>query len=56
MLDWQHGQAVYECDGCDETLQTGEREFERALTVLKRERWRSVKDTTGWLQLCPDCQ
>lgn len=49
---------VWECDGCDDTLETGTDDFAEARDELKAERWRTRKDdTTGdWKHYCPICQ
>jgi len=55
MIDRQHGQVVFECDDCGQTLETGESDFGDAMNAYKDEGWRSKKERTGWLHLCPDC-
>ena len=56
MIDRQHGAIVYECDGCETTLETGEDEWTPALAMLKRDGWKIEKVGTDWLHLCPDCR
>ena len=43
VIDRQGGQIVFECDSCDETLETGTAEFRDAWSLAKREGWRSKK-------------
>lgn len=46
---------VFECDGCDETLDTGRQDFTEATEVRLREGWTAERVKTEWLHLCPDC-
>lgn len=55
MLDRQHGQIVFECEGCSETLETGEREFAEAKGVLDDEGWKARKVGADWCHYCPEC-
>ena len=43
MLDRQHGKIVFECDSCNEVLETETSDFVEALTILKREEWDARK-------------
>ena len=43
MLDRQKGNIVFECDGCDDVLDTGTSNFDAAVNLLNREEWRSKK-------------
>lgn len=56
MIDRQHGQIVFECDGCDETIETGEDEWNEAMAQFRSERWRAEKVGDEWTHLCPRCQ
>lgn len=56
MLDRQFGEITYECDACDETLETGEAEFSDALAMFRRDGWRAEKVGPEWTHLCPACQ
>lgn len=56
MIDRQHGEIVFECDGCPETIETGESEWNDAMALFRRERWRAEKVGEEWTHLCPDCQ
>lgn len=51
------GEVVFECDGCDDTLETGTDEFGEAREELKAERWitRKDEDTDDWVHYCPAC-
>lgn len=55
MIDRQHGRFVFECDYCDETLDTDETDWAEALAVFKRERWRSIGQGGEWLHSCSTC-
>lgn len=56
MIDRQHGEIVFCCDGCDETLETGESEWADAMAQFRRDGWRSEKVGAEWTHLCADCQ
>lgn len=56
MIDRQFGELTYECDACDETLETGESEFSDALSQFRREGWKAEKVGSEWTHLCPKCQ
>lgn len=55
MIDRQHGKVLFECDSCDEVLQTEEREFDEARHVMKAEGWHARKICGVWLHGCPSC-
>ncbi len=55
MIDRQHGYIVFECDGCGDTLETGEREWNDAMSEFRSESWRAFKDDDGWNHYCPSC-
>jgi hypothetical protein len=56
MLDRQKGEIVFECDGCSDTLETGEREFSEAKHALDAEGWRARKLGSDWMHYCPGCK
>lgn len=56
MIDRQHGEIVYECDGCPETLETGESEWADAKALFDRRGWRAEKVGSEWTHLCPRCR
>lgn len=56
MLDRQYGEITYECDACDETLETGETEFGDALVMFRRDGWRAEKVGDEWTHLCSACR
>jgi Zn finger protein HypA/HybF involved in hydrogenase expression len=56
MLDRQHNQFSYECDACDDTLETGEAEFSDALARFRCEGWKAEKIGEEWTHLCPTCR
>jgi hypothetical protein len=55
MIDRQGGFVVFECDGCDDVLNTQESEFNVAFQEFRAERWIAKKVGEDWLHLCPDC-
>jgi ribosomal protein L37AE/L43A len=56
MLEREHGDIVWCCDGCGEVLDTHTGDFDAARNVLTRNRWRAQKRDDEWTHLCPDCQ
>lgn len=56
MIDRQKGAVVFECDGCDETLETGEDEFAAAMAMFRRDGWKAEKVGGDWVHLCPRCK
>lgn len=56
MMDRQHGQLVFECDNCDETLETDEGDFSEALAVFRRANWKAEKVGLDWVHTCPACR
>ncbi len=56
MLDRQKGGIVFECDGCNEVLETETSNFDAAVNMLNREDWRSKKVGNGWEHYCFRCR
>lgn len=59
MLDREHGDIVFRCDGqgCGEFLEAHTSNFDSARNLLRRARWRPRKgQDSEWRHLCPDCQ
>jgi hypothetical protein len=56
MLDRQHGKIVFECDSCNEVLETETSDFVEALMILKREEWDARKIGDLWIHICPECK
>lgn len=56
MIDRQHHEIVFECDACDETLATGESEFNDAISMFRRDGWKSEKVGDEWVHTCPRCR
>jgi len=56
MLDRQHGKIVFECDSCNEVLETATGDFDDALAILKREEWKAQKIGQVWIHACPNCE
>lgn len=49
---------VFECDACEEVLDSGATEFLEALDDLRAEHWvaRKNEQTGVWRHYCPDCK
>ena len=56
MLDRQHGTIVFECDSCNEVLETETRNFDGALAILKRKDWKAQKIGELWIHACHNCE
>lgn len=54
-IDRQHGDIVFECDGCGETLETAQADFGAAFNFVKREGWRAKKIGNVWSHYCDAC-
>ncbi len=55
-LHRDHGEIVFECDGCGETLETLTTDFWAAAAKLKDEGWRTRKRGQEWEHFCSeDC-
>ncbi len=51
-----HGEITFECDECGEEIHTEESDFPTALSVMKKEGWKSLKGRDDdWGHLCPTC-
>jgi hypothetical protein len=59
-LTYDHGDIVFQCDakGCRETLEANTSNFDSARNVLRRARWKPMRDraTDEWRHTCPGCQ
>lgn len=56
MLDRQHGDVVFECDGCTATLETNTSNFDAARNALTRADWKTRKIGEDWCHFCPNCE
>ena len=56
MIDRQHGSIEFQCDGCAETLPTGDREFSDAMNTFRFEGWAAMKLDNEWYHYCPMCK
>lgn len=54
MKDVQNGEIVFECDSCDETLETGASpaEWPQAKACLAREGWKAHQVGQDWIHSC----
>ena len=55
MIDRQHGEIVYECDSCTETLETCEPDWNDAKRQFDDAGWRAYKAGADWVHECPKC-
>jgi hypothetical protein len=56
MIDRQHGNLVYECDTCGETLETDTRDFDDARSQFRREGWHAQRNGSNhWEHRCGGC-
>jgi hypothetical protein len=55
MITRQHGNLVFECDTCDEVLESATSDFGAAWNQAKRDGWRAKKIGTEWVHECPNC-
>jgi hypothetical protein len=53
--DIQNGQIVFECDSCDEVLETGAgpTDWTGAMACLRREGWGAHPVGNDWIHGCP---
>lgn len=51
------GEIVFTCDNCEDIFETQEQDFRTAVSSLKGEGWKIVKndETNQWEHYCPDC-
>jgi hypothetical protein len=56
MIDRQHGEIIFECDACDETLETGESAWPHAHALFNAEGWHAEKVGDDWIHTCPKCR
>lgn len=51
------GVITFECDGCDDALDTGTDDFREAREELTAQRWQTRKGGEDvWLHYCPRCK
>jgi hypothetical protein len=55
VLDRQRGVILFECDSCDEVLDTETKDFDEALANLRRAEWSARKIGRDWIHGCPKC-
>lgn len=53
MMDRQKGQIIFECDSCDETLETETNDLAEANACRKREGWGASQIGNDWIHACP---
>jgi hypothetical protein len=56
MITLEGGSYVAQCDGCGETINTGQRSFQQAVNYISRAHgWDNRKTKDGWRNYCPRC-
>jgi DnaJ domain len=50
-----HGNVVFECDGCDDTFTIDDPDFALSWTAAKRDNWITRKIGPEWHHYCPNC-
>lgn len=55
MISRDHGDLIFECDTCGETLETHDDEWSIAWNMAKCDGWTSRKQGTGWQHHCGTC-
>lgn len=56
MIDRQFGKVVFECDGCEDTIETGESEWPDAQRIFRALNWKAEKVGADWVHTCPRCE
>ncbi len=56
MIDRQHGDIIFECDSCGDTLESDTGNFESAINIIRREGWKASKVGSDWIHTCHKCQ
>lgn len=51
-MDRQHGDIVFECDTCENVLETKQADFSSAWNMAQREGWKSRKVDGNWVHFC----
>jgi hypothetical protein len=59
-VTYDHGDIVFQCDSCRETLETGTSNFDAARNLLRRAHWKPFRNSNPrgdeWLHACAACQ
>lgn len=55
MMHYDRGLIVFECDDCDEILETGTDTFSEAIEKSRAEGWSAKRYEGGWEHLCRGC-
>lgn len=56
MITRVYNKIVFECDGCGDTLDTQETEFDKANFERRENRWSALRNMKGeWEHLCSRC-
>lgn len=53
MRDTQAGKIIFECDCCDEVLETEEKEWDEAKAKFREAGWRAKQIAAEWVHGCP---
>ncbi|CCE05822.1 hypothetical protein BRAS3843_1480053 [Bradyrhizobium sp. STM 3843] len=56
MIDRQAGQIIWQCDSCEDVLETGTPDFDDARAIMQRKQWKAQKIGRDWIHACPECE
>jgi len=51
----QRNKILFECDSCEEVLNTDTADFNEARAMMQRDGWHARKFGQDWIHGCPDC-
>lgn len=51
-----YGKVAFECDGCGDSIETTDADFQAAVDHIKSEGWEPRKRGEAWSHFCPDCK
>jgi hypothetical protein len=55
-IDRQYGKINFECDNCGDTIETESKDFDEAMSAMRADGWRSVRDDGAWKHYCKECK
>ena len=55
VVDRQKGNIVFECDACNEVLDTKTSDWGSAMNVLRGNSWKARKEDEEWVHYCDKC-
>jgi hypothetical protein len=54
-VDRQKGNIIFECDACNETLETNTSNWDAAMNMLRHGGWKARKEDEEWVHYCDKC-